>query len=83
MEHPKSKESFETDLPTDSQDQLNESGPPYRMELPIAPAWFSEAPKGRWEDGYSLSIQAIQSLRDPEQVVSVRSARMVDVEFTM
>lgn len=53
------------------------------LELPIAPRWWSDPPRGSWESGYELSLMALQSVKDRPEIWEQRNAQMVDVEFVM
>jgi hypothetical protein len=63
--------------------QRREPSPADGLNLPVAPDWFSEAPKGSWEDGYQLSLQVIRDLKDRNRVFAERDASMVAAEFKM
>lgn len=53
------------------------------LELPIAPQWWSEPPRGSWEAGYELSLLALESVKDRPEIWQQRRASMVNVEFVM
>jgi hypothetical protein len=69
--------------PDPQPDQFKERPVAYGLDLPVAPDWFSEEPKGTWEDGYRLSLELIQSLPNLDQVYAERDACMVSAEFKM
>jgi len=64
-------------------DEIKESAAAYGFDLPIAPAWFSEPPKGSIEDGIHLSLLAIEQVRDRPEIFLHRQQRMCDVEFKL
>jgi len=64
-------------------DEFREQATSYGLDLPAAPDWFSEEPKGTWEDGYQLSLQLIRDLKDRDRVFAERDACMVSAEFKM
>ncbi|MBI1177511.1 hypothetical protein GC207_08740 [bacterium] len=64
-------------------DRFREQLPAYGLDLPVAPDWFSEEPKGTWEDGYQLSLQLIRDLKVRDRVLAERDACMVSAEFKM
>ena len=69
--------------PEDDKDELREPSEPYGLDLPIAPAWFSGPPQGSMEDGFHLSLLAIEQIKDRPEVFADRDRRMCDVEFTL
>lgn len=61
--------------------QLREASAAYGLDLPVAPAWFSDEPKGSWQDGYELSLVVLlDALKQPE-IWEARDREMVAVEF--
>ena len=62
-------------------DPLKEPSCNYGFELPVAPAWFSEAPAGSMEDGIWLSLAALEQVRNRPEVFIQRQQQMCDVEF--
>ncbi len=55
--------------------------PPLDLELPVAPAWWSEPPAGTWEDGYRLSLAALKSVQERTEIFAEREKDRCDVEF--
>ncbi|MBN9691632.1 MAG: hypothetical protein J0M24_15445 [Verrucomicrobia bacterium] len=51
--------------------------------LPVDPGFRSLPPSGSWEDGYRLSLAALELVKDRPEVFLARSQRMVDVEFVI
>ena len=68
---------------SDQRDELKEARLPYGLDLPIAPAWFSEPPKGTMEDGIRLSIVLLDSIKNRPEIFEERARQRVDVEFVM
>lgn len=68
---------------SDQPDELKEKTVPYRLDLPVAPAWFSDPPKGTMEDGICLSIAIIESVKNRPEVFAERDRQRVDVEFVI
>jgi hypothetical protein len=66
---------------SEQDDQLKEQSSPYAMDLPVAPAWFSEPPKGTIDDGIRLSLAILESVKNRPEVFEERARQMVDVEF--
>ena len=64
-------------------DQLKEKALPYGLDLPVAPAWFSEPPNGTMEDGIRLSLAILESVKNRPEIFEERARQMVDVEFVM
>lgn len=62
---------------------LKENASPYALDLPVAPDWWSQPPKGSWEDGYRLSLAALEMVKDRPEIFAERDARMCLVEFKM
>ena len=62
---------------------LKEATSPYALDLPVAPEWWSRAPAGTWEDGYRLSLAALQTVKNRPEIFAQRDARMCTVEFEM
>lgn len=63
--------------------QLRETPFSYGLDLPVAPDWFSEEPKGSWEAGYELSLEALRSALTQPEVWLARDREMVAAEFKM
>ena len=68
---------------TNNSDELNEAAVAYKLELPVAPAWFSEPPKGTIEDGINLSLLALEQIKDRPEIFTQRDQRRCDVEFVL
>jgi len=64
-------------------DKFKEPAGTYGLDLPIAPAWFSEPPKGSIDDGIHLSLLAIEQMGDPSAIFAERDRRMCDAEFML
>jgi hypothetical protein len=64
-------------------DQLREAGSPYDLELPIDPTFSSRPPKGTWENGYRLSVLALEQVRNRPQIFEERAQRMCSAEFVL
>ncbi|MEW6302053.1 MAG: hypothetical protein AB1705_01185 [Verrucomicrobiota bacterium] len=62
---------------------LREEASPYALELPILPEEASAPPKGTWEDGYRLSLIALESVKNRPEIFEERAKRMCAVEFKM
>ena len=84
MERPTSKtdSARSSDLKAENLGLLDQAAR-YALDLPIAPAWFSETPKGSWEDGYQLSLAALDLLKGRPEIFAQRDQRMCDVEFVL
>lgn len=52
-------------------------------DLPVAPAWFSDPPKGTMEDGIRLSLAILESVKNRPEIFEERARQRVDVEFVM
>jgi len=69
---------------TGTTDELNEPGTPYAfdaLDLPVAPTWFSEPPQGSMEDGFHLSLMAIEQVRNRAEIFVERERQRCNVEF--
>ena len=53
------------------------------LELPVAPAWFSDPPKGTMEDGIRLSMAIFETVMNRPEIFEERARQRVDVEFVM
>lgn len=53
------------------------------FDLPVAPAWFSDPPKGTMEDGIRLSIAILETVKNRPEIFEERARQRVDVEFVM
>ena len=72
------------DLNNDSKnEQLHETPSTYALELPVDPTFNSKPPKGNWEDGYNLSLLALEQVKDRPEIFERRARRMCDVEFIL
>lgn len=68
---------------SDQPDELKEETGPYLLDLPVAPAWFSDPPKGTMEDGIRLSMAILESVKNRPEIFEERALQRVDVEFVM
>ena len=68
---------------TNNADELKEAASACRLDLPVAPAWFSEPPKGTIEDGINLSLLALEQIKDRPEIFTQRDQRRCDVEFVL
>ena len=68
---------------SDQPNELKEKTVPYRLDLPVAPAWFSDPPKGTMEDGIRLSLAILESIKNRPEIFEERARQRVDVEFVM
>jgi hypothetical protein len=57
------------------------TSPETRLDLPIAPAWFSEPPAGTMEDGIQLSLAALELVRDRPEIFEEQARQRVDGAF--
>jgi hypothetical protein len=55
----------------------------FDFDLPVAPEWFSEPPKGTMEDGIRLSLAILESVKNRPEIFEERARQRVDVEFVM
>ena len=62
---------------------LHDASSPYALDLPVAPRWFSIPPKGTWEDGYRLSLAALEMVKDRPEIFEQREQRRCTAEFVM
>jgi hypothetical protein len=51
------------------------------FDLPVAPPWFSQPPRGTMDDGIRLSLAALEQVKDRPEVFEQRQRQMCDVEF--
>jgi hypothetical protein len=68
---------------TNNPDELREAAAAYGLDLPVAPAWFSQPPKGTMEDGIRLSLLALEQVKDRPEIFAQRDQRRCDVEFKL
>ena len=68
---------------TNPNDELKEVVAAYGLDLPVAPAWFSDPPKGSMEDGIRLSLLALEQVKNRSDVFAQRDQHMCDVEFKL
>lgn len=68
---------------TNRPDKPKESTVADGLELPMAPAWFSEPPTGTMEDGIQLSLLALDQIKDRPEVFVERDRCRCDVEFKL
>lgn len=64
-------------------DEMKEARVPYALDFPIAPAWFSDPPKGTIDDGIRLSLRVFLKSRNRPEIFEERARQRVDVEFVM
>jgi hypothetical protein len=64
-------------------DRLAEAQSPYRLELPVDSKFSSRPPQGTWEDGYRLSLLALEQVKDRPEIFEQRSRRMCSAEFKL
>ena len=64
-------------------DKLKDKTVPYLLDLPVAPAWFSDPPKGTMEDGIRLSVAILETVKNRPEIFEERDRQRVDVEFVM
>ena len=82
MEQKTPSERSGSDSPPASEPvRLHDASSPYALDLPVAPAWFSEPPNGSWEAGYRLSLAALEMVKNRPEIFEERTRQMVDVEF--
>ena len=67
---------------------MSESSKPSRpvdldFELPVEPGFDSLPPKGTWEDGYKLSLMALEMIKDRPWIWEERMQERCYVEFKM
>lgn len=62
---------------------IREEPAAYGLTLPVDPSFRSLPPVGTWEDGYRLSLAALELVKDRPEIFAQRSARMCDVEFRL
>lgn len=55
----------------------------YGLTLPVDSTFRSLPPAGTWEDGYRLSLAALELVKDRPEIFAERSRRMCDVEFVL
>ncbi|MBL6766223.1 MAG: hypothetical protein ISQ14_14805 [Verrucomicrobiae bacterium] len=70
------------ETPTDP-NLVRESAGKYDLDLPIAPAWFSERPTGSWLAGYELSLAALRETKSGPEMLTERARQRVDAEFIL
>jgi hypothetical protein len=66
---------------SDQPDELKEQAASYQLDLPVAPAWFSDPPKGTMNDGIRLSMAILETVKNRPEIFEERVRQMVDVEF--
>ena len=62
---------------------LREAASPYKLDLPRAPDFPSDGPKGTWEDGYRLSVAALERVKNRPEIFVQRDQRMCSKEFKL
>lgn len=68
---------------TNKPDQMTEVPPRQGLDLPVAPAWFSEPPRGSLDDGVRLSLLALEQIEGRSEVFQAREQHRCNVEFTL
>ena len=53
------------------------------FELPVEPGYRERPPRGTWEDGWRLSVAALELIKDRPEIFDRRDANRCDVEFVM
>ena len=76
-------DSAKNSQPSGEDLSLHDPTSPYALDLPAAPDWFSAPPKGTWEDGYRLSLAALEMVQDRPEIFAQREQRRCGVEFVM
>ncbi len=76
-------DSEKNSQPSDKDLSLHDPTSPYALDLPTAPDWFSVPPKGTWEDGYRLSLAALEMIQDRPEIFEQREQRRCDAPFVM
>lgn len=68
----------------DESEQLKDpSVSAFQFELPVAPDYPSRAPRGSWEDGYRLSLMALEQVKDRPEIFARREDRRCFREFIL
>lgn len=62
---------------------MREEPAAYGLVLPVEPGFRSRPPAGSWEDGYRLSLAALELVKDRPEIFAQRSRQMCDVEFVL
>ena len=55
----------------------------YALALPVARDFPAHAPRGTWDNGYRLSLAALETVRNRPKVFVRRDARMCAAEFKL
>jgi hypothetical protein len=53
------------------------------LDLPIDPSFVSKPPKGTWEDGYNLSLLALEQVKNRPEIFEQRARGMCAAEFIL
>lgn len=61
--------------------ELHEPTALYDLDLPVAPAWFSEEPSASWKAGYDLSLEVLRDALKRPEIWEERDREMVSAEF--
>ncbi|GEM_PF-2202261 len=61
--------------------ELHDSKGLYDLDLPVAPAWFSDEPSGSWEAGYRMSLEVLRDALKRPEIWAERERMMVSAEF--
>jgi len=68
---------------SDQPNELKETAAACRLDLPVAPGWFSDPPPGTMDDGIRLSLAALEQAKDRPEIFAERQRQMCDVEFVV
>jgi hypothetical protein len=71
------------DSPNPDPDALREPSAAYPFDLPVEPGHREKSPSGTWEDGYRLSLQALELVKDRPEIFQQRNQQMCSVEFVL
>lgn len=66
---------------SDQPEELKEQAASYPLDLPVAPAWFSDPPRGNMNDGIRLSLAILETVKNRPEIFEERARQKVDVEF--
>ncbi len=77
------KNSSNDSAANSSKDRMREAGGKYALSLPVDATLPSTPPKGCWEDGYRLSLLALEAVRDRPEVFVERDRRACLKEFKL
>jgi len=66
---------------SDQPDALKEPAATYGLDLPVAPAWFSDPPPGSVDDGIRLSLAALEQAKGRSEIFRERDRQRCLAEF--